>query len=179
MSEKPRVTFKIGSVKRPVLNNVVTQTSQFDSPTNNHEQPELVTGLNNEEIKISTPSLIKKEFVIPVQPNTHQKFFKLETNRRQSVLSNTASSSDDSIYPLHEDAKRALILESQQANVSWNERHENGTIGVHTIEQDFVNRFMNTSQSIASATEEEEESHIEDADYDQVSIEEFGMLYFI
>lgn len=181
MSEKPRVAFKIGSVKRPVLNNVVTQASQFDSPTNNHEQPELVTVLDNGEIKSSTPSFTKKELIIPVQPNTHQKFFKLETDRHQSALSNTtSSSSNDSVYQLHEDAKRAIILEAQQANVSWNERHENETIRVHTIEQDFVNGFMNTSQGIASATEEEEEeNHIQDADYDQVPIEEFGMLFFI
>jgi hypothetical protein len=169
MSEKSRVTFKIGSVKRAI---------QFDSPTNNHEQPELVTGLDNGEIKSKTPPLINNELIIPVQPNTHRKFFKLETNRRQTALSDTTSSSNESAHQLHEDAKRALILEAQRANISWNERHENGTIRVHTIEQDFANGFMNTSQSAASVTEEED-NHIEDADYNQVSIEEFGMLFFI
>jgi hypothetical protein len=69
MAEASRVTFKLGGVKRPVLNNVASSTSQFDSSTiSNNDQREIVTGFDNGEIKSNTSSEAKKELVITSQP---------------------------------------------------------------------------------------------------------------
>jgi G patch domain/KOW motif-containing protein len=170
MAEPARVAFKLGGFKRPALNNSVSSAIQFDSSTiNNNDQPELVTGFDNGEIKSDAPKVIKKELVIAAQPNAHHKFFKLKTSLQKSVISTEA------INQLDDDAKRALILEAQEANEAWNERTENGTIRVHTIEQDSANTFTNHLENDNKTTAEEEEKEIENADYEQVPIEEFGM----
>jgi len=172
MAEASRVTFKLGGVKRPVLNNVASSTSQFDSSTiSNNDQREIVTGFDNGEIKSNTSSEAKKELVITSQPNAHNKFLKLKTSVHQTIITNTTVS-NAAVNQLNDDAKRALILEAQQANEAWNERNENGTIHIHTIEQDSTNTFMNNLETEENITEEKD---IENADYDQVPIEEFGM----
>jgi G patch domain/KOW motif-containing protein len=172
MAEASRVTFKLGGVKRPVLNNVASSTSQFDSSTiSNNDQREIVTGFDNGEIKSNTSSEAKKELVITSQPNAHNKFLKLKTSVHQTIITNTTVS-NEAVNQLNDDAKRALILEAQQANEAWNERNENGTIRIHTIEQDSTNTFMNNLETEENITEEKD---IENADYDQVPIEEFGM----
>jgi G patch domain/KOW motif-containing protein len=172
MAEASRVTFKLGGVKRPVLNNVASSTSQFDSSTiSNNDQREIVTGFDNGEIKSNTSSEAKKELVITSQPNAHNKFLKLKTSVHQTIITNTTVS-NEAVNQLNDDAKRALILEAQQANEAWNERNENGTVHIHTIEQDSTNTFMNNLETEENITEEKD---IENADYDQVPIEEFGM----
>ncbi|CAF1171065.1 unnamed protein product [Rotaria sordida] len=174
MAEPSRITFKLGGIKRPALNNLASSSSsiQFDSSTtNNNDQAELVTGFHNGEIKSSIPTVIKKELVIAAQPNAHHKFFKLKTNLGKTIVSNTTSSNEP-INSLDDDARRALIREAQEANETWDQRNENGTIHVHTIEQDSVNTFMNNITSNENIIEEKE---IENADYEQVPIEEFGM----
>jgi G patch domain/KOW motif-containing protein len=174
MSEPPRIAFKLGGVKRPVLTNVASSAIQFDSSTtSNNDQPELVTGIDNGEIKSNSTSVIEKktELVIAAQPNAHHQFFKLKTSLRKTVVSNTTPSNED-INQLNDDAKRVLILEAQKANEAWNERNENGPTCVHTIEQDSVNTFMNNFESDENLTEEKD---IENADYEKVPIEEFGM----
>ncbi|CAF1122047.1 unnamed protein product [Adineta steineri] len=172
MTEPTRVAFKLGGFKRPALNNVAPAASQFDSSTtNNNEQPELLIGFDNGEIKSNTPTVKKEELVIPTQPNAHHKFFKLKTSLQKTIESN------ESINQLDDDARRALILEAKDANENWNERNENGTIRVHTIEQDSTNTFMTDLGNDTTETEQkkEEEKEVENADYDQVPIEEFGM----
>ncbi|CAF1137128.1 unnamed protein product [Rotaria sordida] len=174
MAEPSRITFKLGGIKRPALNNLASSSSsiQFDSSTtNNNDQAELVTGFHNGEIKSSIPTVIKKELVIAAQPNAHHKFFKLKINLGKTIVSNTTSSNEP-INSLDDDARRALIREAQEANETWDQRNENGTIHVHTIEQDSVNTFMNNITSNENIIEEKE---IENADYEQVPIEEFGM----
>jgi len=172
MAEPPRITFKLGGVKRPALNNVVSSAIQFDSSAiGNDDQRELVTGIDKGEIKSNTPSVPKKELVIAAQPNAHHQFFKLKTSLRKTVTSNTTLL-NEAVNELNDDAKRALILDAQKMNEAWDERNENGTTRVHTIEQDSVNTFMHNLETDENITEEKE---IENADYEQVPIEEFGM----
>jgi G patch domain/KOW motif-containing protein len=172
MVEPARVAFKLGGFKRPALNSIASSTIQFDSSTaTNNDQPELVTRFDNGEIISNTPSVIKKELVIAAQPNAHHQFFKLKTSLRKVVVSNAISSNQE-INQLNDDAKRALILEAQEANEAWKERNENGSTHVHIIEQDSVNTFMNNLEKDETTVEEKE---IESADYEQVPIEEFGM----
>ena len=172
MTERSRVTFKLGSVKRSVPNNLTSSTVQFDSSTtSNADQGELVTGFDNGEIKSSKPVAIKQELVIAAQPNAYHEFLKHKTDRHKSVESNTISSSETN-NPLYDEARQALILEAQEANQAWNERNENGITGVHTIEQDSANTFMKSSNDDHFHIEEKE---VENADYEQVPIEEFGM----
>ncbi|CAF4419703.1 unnamed protein product, partial [Adineta steineri] len=154
------------------MNNVAPAASQFDSSTtNNNEQPELLIGFDNGEIQSNAPTVKKEELVIPTQPNAHHKFFKLKTSLQKTIESN------ESINQLDDDARRALILEAKDANENWNERNENGTIRVHTIEQDSTNTFMTDLGNDTTEIEQkkEEEKEVENADYDQVPIEEFGM----
>ena len=175
MAEPTRIAFKLGGFKRPVLNNVASTVGQFDSSTsNNNDQLELITGLDNGKIESNTPTVIKQELVIPSQPNAHHTFFKLKTSLPQAVVSKVTSINEN-INQLDDDAKRALILDAQNANEAWNERNENGTIRVHTIEQDSVNTFMSHMETDENTTENKEVKEVENADYDQVPIEEFGM----
>jgi len=172
MAEPSRITFKLGGVKRPALNNAAPPAIQFDSATiNDNDQLELVTAFHNGEIKSNKPSEIKKELVIVSQPNAHDKIFKLKTNSRKPVASNTTST-NEAVNQLSDDARKALILEAQKANEAWEERNENGPTRVHTIEQDSVNTFMMNPESVENIIEEK---NIDNADYDQVPIEEFGM----
>ncbi|CAF5156255.1 unnamed protein product, partial [Rotaria sp. Silwood1] len=144
--------------------NLASSSSQFDSSTtNNNDQPEIVTGFDNGELKSSTPTVIKTELVIAAQPNAHHKFFKLKTNQNKIAVSNTTPS-NEAVNSLDDDARRALIREAQETNELWNQRNENGTIRVHSIEQDSVNTFMNTITNDENVVEEKE---IENADYEQ------------
>ena len=176
MAEPPRVAFKLGGLKRPILHNVAASTIGFNpSAINNDDQPEFIQDLNNGVIQSDKPSAKKQELVIAAQPNAHHKFFKLKTSLRQAAISNTTPS-DEAVNQLDNDAKRALVLEAQEANEAWNERNENGTIHVHTIEQDSVNTFTNNLGSDENAIDKVDEGkEIENADYEQVPIEEFGM----
>jgi len=171
MAEAPRVTMKFGVVKRPVLSNVKSSAFQSDSTTNN-DQPELVTDIHNGEIKGTTPSVIKEELVIASQPNAHHRILKIPQTLRKTDAPNPAPL-NEAINQLNDDARRALILEAEQANNSWNERNENGTVRVHTIEQDSTNTFMTDLETNDNTNEEQKD--VEGADYDQVPIEEFGM----
>jgi hypothetical protein len=137
MSEPARVAFKLGGFKRPVVNTIASSALKFDSSSiTNNDQPELVTGFDNGEIKSNTLSVPKVELVIPAQPNAHHQFFKLKTSlRKAAAISNTTVANDD-INQLNDDARRALILEAQEANEAWDDRNENGVVRVHTIEQD-------------------------------------------
>ncbi|CAF1319943.1 unnamed protein product [Rotaria magnacalcarata] len=172
MTEPIRIAFKLGGTKRPILNTLASSSSQFDSSTTtNNDQVELVTGFDNGEIKSNTPVVTKKELIIPAQPNEHHKFFKLKSNPPQTAVSNPIPSNDP-VNQLEDEAKRALILEAQQVNETWNQRNENGTIRVHTIEQDSTNTFMSNFIIDENIPEEKD---IENADYEQVPIEEFGM----
>lgn len=173
MAEPPRVTFKLGGFKRPALNNVAPLAVQFDSTTttSDNDQLEQVTAFHNGEIISDKPSVIKKELVIVSQPNAHHTFFKLNPNLHKTVVSNITST-NEAVNQLNDDAKRALILDAQKANEAWDERNENGTTRVHTIEQDSVNTFMMNPESDENIIEEK---NIDNADYDQVPIEEFGM----
>jgi G patch domain/KOW motif-containing protein len=171
MAEAPRVTMKFGIVKRPVLNNIRSSAFQSESTTNN-DQPELVTDIHNGEIKSTAPATIEKELVIPSQPNAHHKILKIPQTLRRLDAPNSALP-DEAINQLNDDARRALILEAQQANEAWSERNENGTIRVATIEQDSTNTFMTDLE--ANDQTNGEQKDIENADYDKVSIEDFGM----
>ena len=171
MSEAPRVTMKFGAVKRPVLNNVRSSAFQSESTTHD-DQPELVTDIHNGQIKGTAPVAVKKEFIIPSQPNAHHKVLKIPPTIRKPDVPNPTPSTD-AIDQINNDAKRALILEAQQANEAWNERNENGTVRVRTIEQDPTNTFMVDSQTNEETNEEAKE--IDNANYDEVPIEEFGM----
>lgn len=172
MTDPPRVAFKLGGLKRPALNNAASSASQFESSTtNNNNQLESVTSFENGEIKGNAPTTTKPELIIPSQPNAHQKFFKLKTSIQKTIESNSTVT-NETVNELNDEAKRALILESKQANEAWDERNENGTTRVHTIQQDSVNTFMTNMETNENESEEKE---IVNADYDEVPIEEFGM----
>ena len=172
MAEPPRVAFKLGGFKRPLLNNAASSTNQFESSTstNSADRPELVTGFDNGEIKSNAPVAVKVELVIPSQPNAHNKFFKTKTDLRKTAIAN-ATGSDETVSQLDSDAKRALIIEAEQANEAWNERTENGTTRVHTIDVDMKNTFAVDE----SEGKDDEDKDVDTADYEQVPIEEFGM----
>ena len=172
MSEPARVTFKLGGFKRPALNNLAPAISQFDTSTSNtnDQQLELVTGFDNCELKGNAPVVKKEELVIPSQPNAHNQFFKKKIESKKKTTSNGTD-----MNQLEDEAKRALILDAQVANEAWNERNENGPVRVHTIEQDSANTFMINTDEEANAKEPEEEKEVENADYEQVPIEDFGM----
>ncbi|CAF0789198.1 unnamed protein product [Adineta ricciae] len=172
MSEPARVTFKLGGFKRPALNNLASASSQFDTSTSNtnDQQLELVTGFDNGELKGNAPVVKKKELVIPSQPNAHNQFFKMKIESKKKTTSNGME-----MNQLEDEAKRALILDAQAANEAWNERNENGPVRVHTIEQDSANTFMINTDEENNAKEPEEEKEVENADYEQVPIEDFGM----
>ena len=179
MSDPPRVAFKLGGFKRPVVSQIVSSNGNFDTSTsNNHHQVELVTSLDNGEIQSTTPVALKQELVIPSQPNAHQKFFKSKTNPPKPALSNTPIS-DEAINQLDDEAKRALILDARQANEAWNERSEHENARVHTIEQLAMNTFSRALENGEPASEAngeaEAEKHIDSANYDIVPIEDFGM----
>jgi len=119
----------------------------------------------------------KKELIIAALPNTHNKLFKFKTNLPAIVaLSTTTTPSDTPIDHLESEARRALVLEAQKANEAWNDRNENGIARVHTIELASGNTFTNTLENGDAPSEEnQEEKEIENADYNQVPIEEFGL----
>lgn len=173
MTEPTRIAFKLGGTKRPAFNNIKSSSSsQFDSSTTtNEDRAELVTGFDNGEIKSTTPIVPKKELVIPAQPNRHHEFFKIKTNPTQNSVSN-ALPTNDPVNQLDDEARRALIIEAQQANETWDQRNEHGNIRVHSITQDSTNTFMN---NITAEDHKTEEKDTENPDYDEVPIEEFGM----
>ncbi|UJR10070.1 hypothetical protein I4U23_014292 [Adineta vaga] len=172
MSEPTRVAFKFGGIKRPILNNNASTANHFETSTTNSngQQLELVTGFDNGEIKSNASAIVKKELIIPSQPNAHHQFFKIKKATEKKTISNEA------INQMDDEAKRALILDAQAANEAWNDRNENGPVRVHTIEQDSANTFMTNSGNETNTTAEvEEEKVVDNADYDQVPIEDFGM----
>lgn len=171
MAEPPRITMKFGAVKRPVLNQVKSAAFQSDS-TNNNDQPDMVVSFENGEMKSTAPKVVKEELVIPSQPNAHHKILKIKSIALKPAES-TPSSSNTEIDQLNDEARRALILEAQQANDAWNDRNENGPVRVRTIEQDSTNTFMVDQNH--TEEEPEEKKEIDNADYEQVPIEEFGM----
>lgn len=173
MSEAPRVAFKLGFGKRPVLNTNVASAIQFESvkTIDNSNNIELVTGFDDGEIKSTKPKTIKQELVIPCQPNAHHRILKINKPTTSAVsATTTTTTTSDPVNEIADEARRALLLDAQQANEAWNERSENGTIRVHTIEQDAANTFMKDSTETI-----EEEKDAEDANYDEVPIEDFGM----
>ena len=173
MTEPTRVTMKFGVVKRPVLNNVAAAAFQSDSSTaQDNNQSEIVTGFEEGRIKSNGTIVEKKELIIASQPNAHHKILKINPAMRKLITPSTIAS-NEAVNQLNEDAKRALILEAQQVNEAWSERNENGTASVHTIEQDSTNTFMTNVEN--EDEEIEEKKDIENADYEQVPIEEFGM----
>ena len=178
MSEAPRVAFKLGFGKRPVLNTNAASAVQFDSGTTttaNSNSIELVTGFDNGEIKSTAPKNVKQELVIPCQPNAHHRILKI--NKPTATATAPPSSlptktTTDSVNEIADEARRALLLDAQKANEAWSERTENGIARVHTIEQDASNTFMKDS---TDKSDDETEKHAEDANYDEVPIEDFGM----
>lgn len=175
MAEPPRVTMKFGAMKRPVLNQVKSTAFQSDS-TNNNDQIDKVISFENGQMHSTAPILEKQELVIPSQPNAHHKILKIKPIVTKPEESNPApaTSSNSEIDQLNNEARRALILEAQQANDAWDDRNENGPVRVHTIEQDSKNTFM-TDLNTDGEEKNEEAKEIDNADYDQVPIEEFGM----
>ena len=172
MAEPPRITMKFGAVKRPVLNQVKSAAFQSDS-TNNNDHLDMVVSFENGEMKSTAPKVVKEELIIPSQPNAHHKILKIKSTTAKPVESTPTTSSNTEIDQLNDEARRALILESQQANEAWSERNENGSVRVRTIEQDSTNTFMIDQNDADEKLEEKKEA--ENADYDQVPIEEFGM----
>ena len=175
MSDAPRIAFKLSSSKRTIVTN--TPKNQFEPSTNtsttDEQTVELVTGFSNGQITSTTPVVVKQELIIPSQPNAHHRFLQSKINVRQQI---SAPITEEMINQIDDEAKRALILDAQAANEAWNERDENGTTRVHTIEQHSHNTFTtNLDNQLATKTDAEEEQQIDNADYDQVPIEDFGM----
>ena len=181
MSDPPRIAFKLGGSKRPVVSRIAPSNTTFDtSASANQDQVELVTSLANGEIQSTTPVASKQELVIPSQPNAHQKFFKSKFNPPKATPSSTTIT-DEAVNQLDDDAKRALILDAQKANEAWDERSEYGKARVHTIAQLASNTFSRTLENGEGSSEtnaeakDEEEPPVDNADYDAVPIEDFGM----
>ena len=175
MAEPPRVMMKFGAVKRPVLNQVRSTAFQSDS-ANNNDKLDMVISFENGQVQSTAPVVEKIELVIPSQPNAHHKILKIKPPVSKPEESNLLpiASSNSEIDQLNNEARRALIIEAQQANDAWDDRNENGPVRVHTIEQDSKNTFA-TDLNKDDEEKNEEAKEIDNADYDQVPIEEFGM----
>ncbi|CAF0729580.1 unnamed protein product [Rotaria sordida] len=157
MSRNSYIEFKIHALKRPKINHNLSSIVQFDSTTISDDVPqEFISTFDNSAIKSSNVSTCTPERSIPVQSNTHHDIFKFKKHSRKSVVS-----SDPIVNILNNNLKQIIIDESKVNN-------ENGTIDVYTIKQDLSNTLENDEISI-------EKDDIENADYNEVPIEEFGM----
>ncbi|CAF0794648.1 unnamed protein product [Rotaria sordida] len=157
MSRNSYIEFKIHALKRPKINHNLSSIVQFDSTTISDDVPqEFISSFDNSAIKSSNVSTCTPERSIPVQSNTHHDIFKFKKHSRKSVVS-----SDPIVNILNNNLKQIIIDESKVNN-------ENGTIDVYTIKQDLSNTLENDEISI-------EKDDIENADYNEVPIEEFGM----
>ncbi|CAF3057529.1 unnamed protein product [Rotaria sp. Silwood2] len=150
MSRNSHIEFKITSSKRSKINPNLSSAVQFDSTTISDNIPqEFISSLDNGTIKPSNVSICTSKRSIPVQPNTHHDIFKYKKTCRKSFIS-----SDPIVNVLNNNLQQINIDETKSNN-------DNESIHVHIIEQDHLSNTL--------------ENDIENADYDQVPIEDFGM----
>ncbi|CAF0845480.1 unnamed protein product [Didymodactylos carnosus] len=188
MTEKKVIAFKLGTTKRSAVldttRHIDKKNNHFDDATHDVEKREYIVGIDDKEVKSLVPPVEKQILIIPVQQNEHQKFFKLKQSLRERIKpkpseKTTATITENEIEQLDVEARRLLQLDAQLANEVWNERTENGHPRVERIDVDTVNTFATLLTADGQDKHEaQKEEEVEQADYDQVSIDEFGTVKF-
>ncbi|CAF3475185.1 unnamed protein product [Rotaria sp. Silwood1] len=149
MSRISPIEFKINGSKRSKINHNLLSAFQFDPTTISDDvSQEFVSSIDSNTTKPSNVSKCTSERSIPVQPNTHHDIIKCKQIYRKTILP-----SDPMMSILNNNLKE-INIEEAKTNT------ENETIHVDTIKQDLSNTL---------------EDNIENADYNQVPIEDFGM----